>query len=228
MKAPVPIPAARISDSAAGPFLGPGPFRASVSTTSWAASVPAVTRTIKLWDVPKPARCTRTRYSPAGSSASVQRPFASVVPVKVRPPTADTMAPETGAPEASRTKLVIEPACGSADAGRIDGVRHPPVVPTVCAFAHTPPDRTTTAAARTTVLCVVMARLTRHHPARPWPRVALLRLGGHREVHITRELLVGNLILHFDLQPEVALGEAGQRQFERAEQLVSSCQVELR
>src|SRR5262245_4784839 len=95
---PEPTPAARISDSSSEPFLGTGRSRSDGRTKSRDAAPPAVTRTSRLLGAPKPARCTRTRYSPAGNSWSVQRPFASVVPVIVRPPTADTIAPDTGAP----------------------------------------------------------------------------------------------------------------------------------
>src|SRR5215204_7560286 len=97
------------------------------------------------------------------------------------------MAPETGAPDASRTRLVIEPAL-RLDARSIAGERHVPVVATGCACAQTPPAKTTTAAARTTVLCVVMARSIRA-PQTGQSRTRYLLLCRDREVRVPRELL---------------------------------------
>src|SRR4029077_11584982 len=61
-------------------------------------------------DATKPDRCARSRYGPGDSVRNSKRPLRSVMANAVEPPSADTMAPATGAPFSSCTVPWMEPA----------------------------------------------------------------------------------------------------------------------
>src|SRR5476649_1623475 len=61
-------------------------------------------------DATKPERCARSRYGPGDNVRSSKRPLRSVTANAVELPSADTMAPATGAPFSSCTVPWMEPA----------------------------------------------------------------------------------------------------------------------
>src|SRR5436190_2327896 len=61
-------------------------------------------------DAANPVWCARTRYGPGESVRISNRPARSLTANAVEAPSADTIAPETGAPCSSRTTPRIDPA----------------------------------------------------------------------------------------------------------------------
>ena len=92
---------------------------------------------------------------------------------------------------------------------------------------HTWPARPTTAAATTTLSCVVM-RCTRGRAPRSSARSSDRSSRDDREGQVALERLVRRLVCQLDVEPVLSLGEARERHRKAARQLVSRRQVELR
>src|SRR6185295_20265050 len=173
-------------------------------------------RTSTTWprEATNPVRCARTRYGPGDSVRISNRPARSLTANAVDAPSAETIAPDTGAPRSSCTTPRIDPA--AIDARCVTGR----ISVGLCATRSDGRQRSTRPP--TTADAVILDALLMLTPRER----RLRRADG--EVQLPRQRLVRELVGDLDLEPVVACRERRQRHGLAALQLVAGGEIELR